>query len=68
MSRESDLVEALSKTEGRAEALELDSARCHQLLDGIGVPRESPGARGERAVELSLSGRLEVLLDELETE
>jgi hypothetical protein len=55
---------ALRRAEARAEAAELDLERAHRLLDEVGVPREvrEPGRRDP--LELSLLGRLRLLLDE----
>ena len=52
------------RAEGRAEAAELELERAHRLLDEYGAPRESrlPGQRD--AIEYSLLGRLQVVLDD----
>ena len=51
---------------GKLAALELELERAHHVLDKWGVPREVLGEDG-RPLELSLSGRLE-LMDEDEDE
>lgn len=64
MGSELDHLErCLSRAEGKIEALELDAERCHHQLDEYGVPRQSPE---DSRLELSLCGRLELFLDDLE--
>ncbi len=64
MGSEVDRLErCLSRAEGKIEALELDAERCHHQLDEYGVPRQSPA---DSRLELSLCGRLELFLEDLE--
>ena len=60
-----------TELERRLEALELDSQRVHRLLDEFGVPRHADPAdapqqhgRRERLPELSLLGRVNLILEE----
>jgi len=48
--------------EGKNAALELESERAHHLLDQVGLARET--VSGERMVELSLDGRIQLGLDD----
>jgi len=73
---EADLQQARQRTselESRLEALELDSQRVHRLLDEFGVPRhmdpaDQPASAGrrERPPELSLLGRVSLVLEDEE--
>ena len=52
-----------ARVAAQLEAAELELERAHRLLDRWGLPRESePDEHGQR-VELSLTGRLELLPD-----
>jgi len=57
---------ALHRALQRLEAAELELERAHHLLDQCGVPREQrvPGERDP--LELSLEGRLRMLLEDEE--
>ena len=54
--------------QGKYEALELEFERAHRTLDSWGVPREVPDPEGGRPLELSLTGRLDLLAGEPEGE
>jgi len=49
--------------EAKLEALELELERAHHLLDMWGLPREAIDPDDGHTIELSLSGRLELLPD-----
>lgn len=56
-------LDRLARAERDKQALELELERAHRLLDTWGLPREQLDADSGRPLELSLSGRLELLPD-----
>lgn len=63
-----DLTEALNKTQGQLQAMELEMQRAHRMLDDWGLPREFPDSHTGHVSELSLVGRLELIPVEEEDE